>query len=143
MSLEKVFGIAASGMSAQQVRLNTTASNMANADNVGSSPDTVYKAKVPLFEAVLSDQLGSAFETQGLSKGVQVKGIADSPAAIEKRFQPGHPMADENGYVYVTNVNTMEELANMISASRDYQTNVEVMNTSKSLMMQTLDILKD
>jgi len=133
MSSFKIFDIAGSGMSAQSVRLNTTASNLANADSVTGDPTKVYKAKHPLFEAVRAT-LG----TNNSSTGVNVKGIVESQAAPSARYEPGNPLADTNGYVYAPNVNTVEEMVDMISASRSYQNNVEVMNTAKDMMLATL-----
>jgi flagellar basal-body rod protein FlgC len=133
MSSFKIFDIAGSGMSAQSVRLNTTASNLANADSVTGDPTKVYKAKHPLFEAVRAS-LG----TNNPSTGVNVKGIVENQAAPTARYEPGNPLADANGYVYAPNVNTVEEMVDMISASRSYQNNVEVMNTAKDMMLATL-----
>jgi flagellar basal-body rod protein FlgC len=133
MSSFKIFEIAGSGMSAQSVRLNTTASNLANADSVSSDPNQVYKARHPLFEAIRAG-LG----TNAPSAGVQVRGIYESSAPPVARYEPGNPLADENGYVYAPNVNIVEEMVNMISASRSYQNNVEVMNTAKEMMLATL-----
>jgi flagellar basal-body rod protein FlgC len=133
MSSFKIFDIAGSGMSAQSVRLNTTASNLANADSVSGDPAQVYKARHPLFEAIRAG-LG----TNSANAGVSVKGIYENPAAPTARYEPGNPLADVNGYVYAPNVNTVEEMVNMISASRSYQNNVEVMNTAKEMMLATL-----
>ena len=133
MSSFKIFDIAGSGMSAQSVRLNTTASNLANADSVSGDPAKVYKARHPLFEAIRAG-LG----TNGANAGVSVKGIYENPAPPTARYEPGNPLADANGYVYAPNVNTVEEMVNMISASRSYQNNVEVMNTAKEMMLATL-----
>jgi flagellar basal-body rod protein FlgC len=133
MSSFKIFDVAGSGMSAQSVRLNTTASNLANADSVSGDPNQVYKAKHPLFEAIRAG-LG----TNGVSNGVAVKGIYESSAAATARYEPGNPLADTNGYVYAPAVNTVEEMVDMISASRSYQNNVEVMNTAKEMMLATL-----
>lgn len=133
MSSFKIFDIAGSGMSAQSVRLNTTASNLANADSVSGDPTKVYKAKHPLFEAVRAS-LG----TNNPSASVNVKGIVENQAAPSARYEPGNPLADANGYVYAPNVNTVEEMVDMISASRSYQNNVEVMNTAKDMMLATL-----
>jgi flagellar basal-body rod protein FlgC len=133
MSSFKIFDVAGSGMSAQSVRLNTTASNLANADSVSGDPNQVYKAKHPLFEAIRAG-LG----TNGVSNGVSVKGIYESAAPATARYEPGNPLADTNGYVYAPAVNTVEEMTNMISASRSYQNNVEVMNTAKEMMLATL-----
>lgn len=133
MSSFKIFDIAGSGMSAQSVRLNTTASNLANAESVSGDPNAVYKAKHPLFEAIRNG-LGKDASTTG----VAVKGIFENQAAPTARYEPGNPLADANGYVYAPNVNSVEEMVDMISASRSYQNNVEVMNTAKEMMLATL-----
>jgi flagellar basal-body rod protein FlgC len=132
MTSFKTFDIAGSGMAAQSVRLNTTASNLANADSVASDPNQVYRAKHPVFEAV---RAGVRNESNA---AVQVTSIYESTAPANKRYEPGNPLADASGYVYAPNVNVVEEMVNMISASRTYQNNVEVMNTSKDLMFATL-----
>jgi flagellar basal-body rod protein FlgC len=95
----------------------------------------VYRAKHPLFEAVRAG-LGA----NAASSGVAVRGIYESPAAPSARYEPGNPLADANGYVYAPNVNTVEEMVDMISASRSYQNNVEVMNTAKDMMLATLKL---
>jgi len=133
MSSFKIFDIAGSGMSAQSVRLNTTASNLANAESVSGDPNAVYKAKHPLFEAIRTG-LGKDASTAG----VAVKGIFENQAPPSARYEPGNPLADANGYVYAPNVNSVEEMVDMISASRSYQNNVEVMNTAKEMMLATL-----
>ncbi|PKM46120.1 MAG: flagellar basal body rod protein FlgC [Gammaproteobacteria bacterium HGW-Gammaproteobacteria-1] len=135
MSMFKVFDIAGSAMSAQSLRLNVTASNLANANSVSSSIDQTYRARQPVFAAMLNEA-GRSGDKDAV--GVQVRGIVESQAPLQQQYQPDHPMADENGYVYLPNVNVVEEMANMISASRSYQTNVEVVNTAKQLMMRTL-----
>ena len=129
MSNFGLFHIAGSALAAQSARLNTVSSNLANADTVASRPEDTYKAKVPVFQAQMAQQGG----------GVSVRQIAESDAPPEKRYQPGHPLADEQGYVYAPNVNAVEEMANMISAARSYQSNLEVINTTKQLMMRTLN----
>jgi flagellar basal-body rod protein FlgC len=133
MSSFKIFDVAGSGMSAQSVRLNTTASNLANADSVSGDPAQVYKAKHPLFEAIRSG-IGAKAATTGVS----IKGIVESQSAPTARYEPGNPLADTKGFVYAPNVNTVEEMVDMISASRSYQNNVEVMNTAKDMMLATL-----
>jgi len=130
----KVFDIAGSGLSAQSVRLNTVASNLANAESVSGSPDTVYKARHPVFEAVRA----ALSQPQDGNAAVRVRGIVESQTAPTARYEPGNPLANEEGYVYAPNVNVVEEMVDMISASRAYQNNVEVMNTSKELMLATL-----
>ncbi len=119
-------------MSAQQVRLNTVASNLANAGDVAGSPEDVYRSRQPVF-STFADALGDAS-----SVGVRVRGIVESNAAPTQQYSPGHPQANEDGYVFSSNVNTVEEMVNMMSASRSYQNNIEVLNTSKELMMRTL-----
>ena len=138
MSSFKAFDIAGSGMSAQSVRLNTTASNLANAESVSGDPNTVYKARHPIFEAVRSQLAAGAGKDANANAAVRVTGIYESQAPANKRYEPGNPLADTNGYVYAPAVNVVEEMVNMISASRSYQNNVEVMNTSKDLLMATL-----
>ena len=138
MSSFKAFDIAGSGMSAQSVRLNTTASNLANAESVSGDPNTVYKARHPIFEAVRSQLAAGAGKDANANAAVKVSGIYESQAPANKRYEPGNPLADTNGYVYAPAVNVVEEMVNMISASRSYQNNVEVMNTSKDLLMATL-----
>jgi flagellar basal-body rod protein FlgC len=136
MSSFKAFDIAGSGMAAQSVRLNTTASNLANADSVSGTAAGVYKPRHPIFEAVRAQ-----LATQGASESspaVRVRGIYESTVAPSQRYEPGNPLADTNGYVYAPAVNVVEEMVNMISASRSYQNNVEVMNTSKDLLLATL-----
>ncbi len=135
----KIFDIAGSGLSAQSVRLNTVASNLANADSVSGDPNTVYKARHPVFQAV---QAAVSSATNGQSNGaaVRVSGIVESNAAPTVRHDPGNPLADSQGNVYAPNVNVIEEMTDMISASRAYQNNVEVMNTSKELMLATLKL---
>ena len=139
MSSFKAFDIAGSGMSAQSVRLNTTASNLANAESVSSTPEGVYKARHPIFEAVRAQLATGAHAGEAnANAAVRVRGIYESQAPAAQRYEPGNPLADANGYVYAPAVNVVEEMVNMISASRSYQNNVEVMNTSKDLLMATL-----
>ncbi|MFC5580248.1 flagellar basal body rod protein FlgC [Rhodanobacter terrae] len=138
MSLFSIFNVAGSGMAAQSLRLNTVASNLANADSVASTPEAAYRAREPLF-AAMQGQPGSG---NAAGEGVQVLGLSESQSAIPSRYEPGNPLADADGNVYASNVNPVDELVNMISASRSYQNNVEVMNTTKQLMVKTLDLGK-
>ena len=147
MALLDVFNIAGSGMSAESVRLNTVASNLANADSVSGSPTTAYKARYPVFQAIQSSLMSAgtgagaaADPAQAADAAVQVRGIVESTAAGTVSYQPGNPLADTNGYVYSSNVNVVEQMADMISASRSYQNNVQVLETSKSLMLDTLKL---
>lgn len=144
MSLTNIFEIAGSGMSAQSVRLNTVSSNIANAESVGSSTGETYRARHPVF-SVIQQQINAQsfaqeFDEPSAGQGVQVEGIVESQAPLRKQYQPEHPKADEEGYVYYPNVNIVEEMADMISASRSYQTNVEMMNTAKQLLQRVLTL---
>ena len=136
MSSFKIFDIAGSGMAAQSVRLNTVASNLANAESVSGTPEGAYKARHPVFEAVKA----AVQSGNGVDPGAAVKvlGIVEDNRAAEARYQPGNPLANADGYVFAPNVNVVEEMVDMISASRAYQNNVEVMNTSKDLLLATL-----
>jgi flagellar basal-body rod protein FlgC len=138
MSSFKVFDIAGSGLAAQSVRLNTVASNLANADSVSGDPAQVYKARHPVFEAVRTALGAAAGNSSGAA--VRVTSIVENQAAPQARFEPGNPLADATGNIYTPNVNVVEEMVDMISASRAYQNNVEVMNTSKEMMLATLKL---
>lgn len=129
-----IFDIAGSGMNAQNLRLNLVASNISNANSISSSIDEVYKSRQPVFAAELKNMM----DKNNAAGGVNVLGVVESQAPPVMEYAPNHPMADELGYIYKPNVNTVEEMANMMSASRAYQNNVEVLNTAKSLIMQTL-----
>jgi flagellar basal-body rod protein FlgC len=139
MSLFDVFTIAGSALEAQSVRLNLTASNMANANNVAGSPEQAYRARQPYFAPLLNAALRTA-PGEAQSPGVQTLGVLENSAPPPRLYQPGHALADKDGYVYGSNVNPIDELVNMISASRSYQNNVEVLNTSKELMLRTLTL---
>ncbi len=137
MSLMNVFNISGTAMSAQSVRLNVTASNMANADAISSSIDQTYKARHPVFQTILDDY---NFGETGTTGGVRVAGIVESQVPATREYQPDNPLADEQGYIYRPNVNIIEEMANMIAASRNYQTNVEMIKASKQMLSETLNI---
>lgn len=115
-------------MRAQNLRLNTTASNLANANTVASTAEGAYRARHPVFAAVLAGEIG----------GVETRGIVESSREPQMRYQPGHPMANEEGYVFGSNVDNVEEMANMMSATRSYQSNVDMLSTVRKLMLQTL-----
>lgn len=145
MSLMNVFDVAGSGMSAQSVRLNTTSSNIANAESVSSNTDETYRARQPVFQAQLQAAISNKpFDFSAMKMdmggGVKVSGIVESDAPLQMRYEPHHPEADEEGYVAYPNVNVVEEMANMISASRSFQTNVDVMNSAKQMMQQVLSL---
>lgn len=132
MSLFNVFNISGSAMSAQSQRLNTVASNLANADSATSANGKPYKAK----QVVFSEIPGGTPATSG----VKVDRIIEDPSPAKVVFDPKHPLADDKGYVTMPNVNVTEEMVNMISASRAYQNNVETMNAAKSMLLKTLTI---
>jgi flagellar basal-body rod protein FlgC len=134
MSSLNIFDIAGSGMNAQTLRLNLIASNIANANSVSSSKGEVYRARQPVFGA----ELKNVIDAENAASKVEVRGVVESSAPPIMEYSPNHPMADKNGYIFKPNVNTIEEMANMMSASRSYQNNIEVMNTTKQLMVQTL-----
>jgi flagellar basal-body rod protein FlgC len=125
-----VFDIAGSAMRAQSLRLNTTASNLANASSIAGSADEAYRSRHPVFAAALDDAVGS----------VRTLGVVESDRPAERRYEPGHPMADDDGYIYASNVDTIEEMTNMMSASQSYQSNIELLNTARQLMLKTLKL---
>ena len=131
MSLFNIFNVSGSAMSAQAQRLNTVASNLANADSVTSASGEAYRAKHVIFEAAA---------TEGGATGVRVQQVIEDPSPLKQVYDPKHPMADEKGYVAMPNVNVVDEMVNMLSASRSYQTNVETMNAAKTLLNKTLTL---
>lgn len=140
MSLDRIFNIAGSALNAQTVRMNTTASNLANASTVASADSEAYRSKRTKFQTVMEDQIKGQ---QGpYAGGVKVTGMLNDPAPIRRMVDPGNPLADKDGFVYMSNVNEMTEMVEMMAASRSYQNNVEVVNTARMLMSKTIDILK-
>ncbi|SDG02260.1 MULTISPECIES: flagellar basal body rod protein FlgC [unclassified Duganella] len=133
MSLFKIFDVSGSAMSAQAQRLNVVASNLANADSATSASGEAYRARQVVFEAQTPTNGGT-------STGVRVKQVVEDQSPMKMMYDPKHPAADENGYVTMPNVNVVDEMVNMLSASRSYQTNVETMNAAKSLLLKTLTI---
>ncbi|TGG95999.1 flagellar basal body rod protein FlgC [Natronospirillum operosum] len=142
MAFSNIFNIAGSGMNAQSVRLNTTASNLANAESVSSSIDETYRARKPIFQQIQKQQWDPEFRQlrtiTDAGSGVNVAAIVEKEDPLDIRYDPTHPMADEEGYVYYPNVNVVEEMADMISASRSFEVNVEVFNTTKGMVQKTL-----
>jgi flagellar basal-body rod protein FlgC len=126
--------ISATGMHVQTVRLNTIASNMANVDSISSNSDETYRSKQPVFKTIMNEETG---RPQG---GVMIDDIVESEAPAIMEYSPNHPMANEDGYIYRPNVNVVEEMANMMDASRTYETNIEVMNTTKQLLLKTIQL---
>ncbi|MFL0809615.1 MAG: flagellar basal body rod protein FlgC [Agarilytica sp.] len=139
MGITSIFDIAGSGMNAQSVRLNTTASNIANAETASSSTDEVYKGRHPVFSTMYNNMTAEGYQSPA-SAGVAVDGIVESDAPLQPRYEPHHPKADEDGYVYYPNVNVVEEMTNMISASRSFQVNVEMMNSAKQMVQRVLTL---
>ena len=135
MSMLTTLQISSSAMNAQMVRMNTTASNLANIDVVGSSEAEAYKAKKPIFKTVMETYTNNDFQAS-----VSVSGIHVTERANSKRYDPQNPAANGDGYVFMSNVNSIEEMVDMTNASRSYQTNVEVMNATKKMMMSTLQL---
>ena len=144
MSISSIFEIAGSGMSAQSIRLNTTASNIANAESVSSSVDQTYRARHPVFAVALQQAQDFRVNPDALAtsagQGVAVEGIVESQAPLRRQYEPNHPMSDQDGFVYYPNVNVVEEMTNMISASRSFQTSADIMNTAKEMMQRVLTL---
>jgi flagellar basal-body rod protein FlgC len=136
MSMFNIFNIAGSAVSAQSQRLNTVASNLANADTVAGPDGQAYKARQVVFQTVLM----GAHPADASAAGVKVAQVVEEQTPGRRVHDPSHPQADAEGYVTYSNVNPVEEMVNMISASRSYQNNVEVMNTAKSLLLKTLQM---
>jgi len=132
MSMFSIFDISGSAMSAQSQRMNVTASNLANADSVSGPDGEAYRAKQVMFETRAQSRDGIG--------GVGVREVVEDPSPMRMEYRPGHPLADEAGYVTMPNVDPVGEMVNMISAARSYQANVEVMNTNKQLMLKTLTL---
>lgn len=132
MSFFNVLGVAGSAMNAQMVRMNTISSNLANVGVAASSAEEAYKAKRPVFRTVMDQQ------SDHYTAGVTVDSIGQSDKPNDRRFEPNNPIADKEGYIYISNVNSIEEMVDMTIASRSYQNNVESINTAKKLVLQTL-----
>ena len=134
MSLFNVMDVSSSALQAQSVRLNTVASNIANADSVSSSAEGAYRSRQPVFSTVMRDAFDDSVA------GVRVSEIVTTDAAPVRQYSPEHPMSDDEGYIYYSNVNPVAEMANMMSASRSYQNSVEAMKTARQLLLHTLNI---
>jgi flagellar basal-body rod protein FlgC len=140
VALDQIFNIAGSALNAQTVRMNTTASNLANSSTVASSDKEAFRAKRTSFQSVLKDTMT---DLQGpYAGGVKVKELVNDPSPIRRMVDKGNPLADKDGFIYMSNVNEMTEMVEMMSASRSYQNNVEVVNTARTLMSKTIDMLK-
>jgi len=139
MGMFNNFGISGSAMNAQSIRLNLIASNLANANSASSSVEDTYKARHALFQTVYQNKLsGDGAE----AAGVGVAGIVESQAPLRAEYRPNHPLANGEGYVYMPNVNTIEEMTDMIEASRSYQNNVQILDTTKNLLQKTINLGK-
>lgn len=133
MSTFRVFDIAGSGVAAQTVRLNTVASNLANANSVSSTAEGTYRARMPVFESIAAKLNG-----QDNGAAVRVRDVVESTAKPNSRYEPSNPLADANGFVFTPDISAVEQITDMVSASRSYQNNIEVMRTARDLMMATL-----
>lgn len=133
MSTLPIFDVAGSALSAQSIRMNTLASNLANADNVSGDPATVYRPREPVFSSF-------ALGDDSALQGVRVVSVEESNTMPIKRYEPGHPAADAEGYVYAPAIDPVAQMVNLISASRSYQAGVEMINTAKELTLATLSI---
>lgn len=138
MSLFNAINVAATSLDAQSTRLNTISSNLANANAVSSSAEETYRAQYPVFEAMFNE-LTAANGMDSVS-GVRVSGITQSDMPAIQEYVPSHPMADADGFIYRPAINSVQEMASMMEASRSYQDNIEAMNTAKQLILRTLTL---
>ncbi len=136
MSMMNIFNVSGSAASAQSQRLNVVASNLANADTVAGPDGQAYKARQVTFQTQLMGEIAN----DPTAAGVRVSNVSEDQTPGRRVHDPKHPGADAEGYVTYSNVNAVEEMVNMISASRSYQNNIEVMNTAKSLLLKTLQM---
>jgi len=136
MSAFNIFDVAGSGMSAQMLRLNTVASNLANSQTISANPEEVYQARHPIFETVLQQ----AQDPKNDTSLVKVREIMTEDTPAVALYRPNHPLANKDGFVFTPKIDGVAEMADMISASRSYQNNIEVLNTSKELLLRTLQL---
>jgi flagellar basal-body rod protein FlgC len=143
MPIDNIFGIAGSALNAQMARMNAVASNLANASTVAGSEKEAYRGKRTVFKAVLEEQNQNQMpRDQTYQGGVRIDALIDDPSPVRRISDPGNPLADKDGFVYLSNVNEMTEMVEMMAASRSYQNNVEVVNTTRQLLMRTIDITR-
>ncbi len=135
MSVFKVFDVAGSAMSAQMLRLNTVASNLANAETISGNENDVYRVRHPIFQSVMQEMPGSDDVAT-----VKVRGIMQETTAVIPQYRPNHPLANKEGFVFSPKIDAIAEMADMISASRSYQNNIEVLSTVKEMMLRTLQM---
>ncbi len=139
MSLFNVFNVAGSALNAETIRLNTTASNLANAESVNGDATKTYRARHPVFQSMM-DASSQFADDPDASVGVRVLGVVESTAPPLMRYAPDNPLANKDGYVFSSNVNSIEEMTNMISANRTFATNVEAINTARDLLLKTISM---
>ena len=140
MALDQIFGIAGSALNAQTTRMNAVASNLANASTVSGSEKDAFRGKRTIFKAVMEETMQP--RDVNFKGGVKVDALTDDPAPVRRMSDPGNPLADKEGFVYLSNVNEMTEMVEMMASSRSYQNNVEVVNTARQLMLRTLEITR-
>ena len=140
MSIDNIFGIGGTALHAQIVRLNTTASNLANAGTTAATEQEAYRGKRTIFKALMDEEMIHAGAPH--VGGVKVDKIVDDTKPVPRVYDPNNPLADAEGFVFQSNVNEVTEMVDMMAASRSYQNNVEVVNTARELMMRSLDIIK-
>jgi flagellar basal-body rod protein FlgC len=140
MAIDRIIGIAGTALNAQMTRMNTTASNLANAGTVAGTEGEAFRAKRPVFRALLEERMTNA--AAPYLGGVKVDHIVDDPAPVRRVLDPSNPLADAQGYVFQSNVSEVTEMVEMMAAARSYQNNVEVINTARQLMMRTLEVVR-
>lgn len=140
MAIDRIIGIAGTALNAQMTRMNTTASNLANAGTVAGTEAEAFRAKRPVFRALLEERMTNA--AAPYLGGVKVDHIVDDPAPVRRVHDPANPLADAEGFVFQSNVSEVTEMVEMMAAARSYQNNVEVINTARQLMMRTLEVVR-
>lgn len=140
MALDQIFGIAGSALNAQTTRMNAVASNLANASTVAGSDKDAFRGKRVVFKAVMEESVQQ--RDLNFKGGVKVDALTDDPSPVRRMSDPGNPMADKDGFVYLSNINEMTEMVEMMASARSYQNNVEVVNTARQLMLRTLEITR-
>lgn len=142
MSMSQIMNVMASAMSAESIRMNVIASNLANAESIAGSEKETYRAKHPVFSEVRQNIQG-LLKAEQPTGGVRVTDVVESQKPLEWRYEPNNPLADNQGRIYLSDVNPVEQMADMVSSSRQYQAAVEVLNTSKSLSLQVLRAISE
>ena len=140
MKLDDIMSVAGAALEANTVRMNLAVSNIANAEVMAGNEDDAYKAKRAVFRTILEDEVDK--RRGEVSGGVRIQQVIEDTTSHTVSFDPNHPDANEEGYVYLSNVNAMNELVEMTAAARSFETNVEALNTAKQLMLRTVELLK-